>query len=808
MTSLFKATHPPPRPFAGDQAVRTLRVWVFLFSSLIGLSCLPAQSAAELERGFVDGQAVIKLRDTVDARGEKDFLERWGLSIHYRYPLIRALWVDFSKDRAADVLVARLRRQPEIEWAQVNAFGQRAVLPNDPNFSNCYALHNTGQTIAGTTGVADADMDCAEAWNIRHSAANVILAIVDSGARLTHQDLSANIWVNSGEIANNNIDDDGNGLIDDINGWDFAANNNAPVDIDGHGTNVTGAACARGNNGAGGSGVCWEAQAMIVKDGNAVPLVAASAAGIEYAAMMGAVVCNFSTGYGSANLPVLQQAVNVAQGLGMIICVAAGNSSANLNVVSDAPATYTNDNLIVVAASDNTDQPAFFTNTGNVHVDVFAPGVDIYTTRRQNNAAYGFVDGTSFSAPLVTGCVALMRAHNPGASYQLVRSTLFSTVDTKPAFTGLVGTNGRVNLDQALSAIGNTGAAPSPDPMTFQLAPSLLTDDIARMIASVANPSPVEYKFDLVSSTGAGGNSSPWQVSATYVDIGLEADTQYTYTVKARNALSLAETAPSAPASVWTPAHAPLGVDIANITNGGFDIVGINAIGNPPTTEYSIEVSGQFVNASGTLAPTRTWRTAADWSGLQVTGLLPETTYLISSRARNGAGVETADSGPIQATTNLLGACAAGFVGLANGGPFDILTMNGSSGGAQRLVQIPVGSAITTTIATPPTSALPVNHALLGWIGVPEASYEFPLPLGIGTFCFIPCDVDPSLPAFDVWSTFGPGNCGFLASATQTPFSFFNPGYPFPLPDLTFQVILEESPGVLRVGNALVLRYQ
>ncbi len=193
---------------------------------------------------------------------------------------------------------------------------------------------------------------------------------------------------------------------------------------------------------------------------------------------------------------------------------------------------------------------------------------------------------------------------------------------------------------------------------------------------------------------------------------------------------------------------------------------------------------------------------------MQVTGLLPETTYSVTSRARNGAGVETADSAPVQTTTSLLGACAAGFVGLNSGGPFDVLTLNGSSGGPQRLVQIPVGSPITTTIATPPTSGVPVNHALLGWFGVPQASFEFPLPLGIGTFCFIPCDVDPSLPAFDAWSTFGPGNCGFLASATPTPFSFFNPGYPFPLPDLTFQVILEESPGVLRVGNALVLRYQ
>ena len=788
--------------------MRIICVWVFLLSLLTNVPHLSAQSAAELERGFADGQAVIKLRDSVDSHGEKNFLERWGLTVHYRYPLIRALWVDFAKDRAADVLVARLRQQPEIEWAEVNAFGRRTVIPNDPSFANCYALNNTGQTIAGSAGVPDADMDCAEAWDIRHNASNVVLAIVDSGARLTHQDLSANIWINPGEIANNNIDDDGNGLVDDINGWDFAANNNAPVDSDGHGTNVTGTACARGNNGSGGSGVCWEAQAMIVKDGNAVPLVAASAAGIEYAAMMGAVVCNFSTGYGSGNFPVLQQAINVAQGLGMIICVAAGNSGSNLNVVSDAPATYTNDNLIVVAASDNADQPASFTNTGNVHVDVFAPGVDIYTTRRQNNAAYGFVDGTSFSAPLVTGCVALMRAHNPAATYQVVRSTLFNTVDTKPAFTGLVATNGRVNLNQALMSIGNTGAAPSPDPMTFQLAPSLLTDDIARMIASTANPSPVEYKFDLVSSTGGGGNSSPWQVSTTYVDIGLEANTQYTYTVKARNALSLAETAPSAPASVWTPAHPPLGVTLDNVTNGGFEIVAINAIGNPPTTEYSIEVSGQFVSASGTLTSARTWQTSANWAGLQVTGLLPETTYSVTSRARNGAGVETADSAPVQTTTSLLGACAAGFVGLNSGGPFDVLTLNGSSGGPQRLVQIPVGSPITTTIATPPTSGVPVNHALLGWFGVPQASFEFPLPLGIGTFCFIPCDVDPSLPAFDAWSTFGPGNCGFLASATPTPFSFFNPGYPFPLPDLTFQVILEESPGVLRVGNALVLRYQ
>ncbi|MCA9321355.1 MAG: S8 family serine peptidase, partial [Planctomycetes bacterium] len=599
-------------------------------------------------------------------------------------------------------------------------------------------------------------------------------------------------------------DDDANGQIDDIHGWDFVGNDAMMTDLTGHGTQVTGVICMRGNNTIGSAGVCWEAQAMIIKDGNSVPQLAAAAAGIEYATMNGAAVCNLSASFGAGVFPLLQSAIGVAQASGMIVCVAAGNAGNNLDLVGNVPATYTNDNIVVVAASTSQDQHASFSNFGASTVDVHAPGVSIYTTDFNTQTSFSYVGGTSFSAPIVTGCLALMRAHNPGADHGTVIAALLGSVDSIPALAGSTVSSGRVNLHQALVAIGVSVGAPTPDPMSFVMPPILLTESVVRMVASPALPGPVEYRFDLVAGSGSGGNSSSWQSTSTHLDTGLLANTQFSYQVRARNATTLAETAPSMPSSIWTPARAPSSVTIASLSNTSVTVGTIAAASNPPTTEYALEFDGLFPDLQGQLNPTRTWAVATVWDGVVISGLSAGSTHTLRARARNGAGIATADSSLQTLTTSWLSACAAGAVGTAVGGPFDVFSINGSSGGPTRSLTLTVGSPIPTLIATPPTSSVPVNHALFGWIGIPGSGHEFPISPSVGTLCFLPCG--PA--SFVVWTTFGPSPCGSMIPATPTPFSVVNPGYPFSLPPITFQALVEESPGIVRIANALVLRYQ
>jgi subtilisin family serine protease len=776
---------------------------------------LNGQTAKEIDQGYIDGQLIVKFQDWVPLQDQYHLLRQDGLRVLYRYPAMKAFSVSFDKKQPVPSMVNQLRRQKSTKWVQANFLGTRTqTTPNDPRFNQSYALDNTGQAIGGFVGFPDADMDAPEAWSLITDASEITIAVVDTGCRLNHEDLTSNIWNNDGEIQGNNIDDDGNGLIDDIVGWDFLGNDNIPNDLIGHGTTVAGCIAMTGNNGTGGTGVCWKTQLMVLKDGDIIPQMAASAAAIEYAAMNGAVVCNFSTNYGPGVFPALQNAISVAQTEGMIICVAAGNAGINIDSgVGDLPATYTNDNLIVVAATDNTDSLATFSNFGSTHVDVAAPGVDIQTTSRFNNSAYTFASGTSFSAPLVAGCVGLIRAYNPNADYQTVRSAVMSSCDPIASLNGQVASNGRVNLFAALNTVGPqvTLLPPNPDPMTFAVAPQCNDGSNISMVATTATPGPVEYRFILVSSIGAGGNSSPWMSSTSYTDTGLDSGGEYSYTVTARNALTLVETAPSAVSSAYTNTGTPGRVNLTSIKNTSVVISSVDANGNAQNASIAIRFNFLYVEPDGSLGFFPNWQPLGSWQGFKVTGLTPKSNYVIRAIGRGHSGTFT-DYGPeTSLSTPLLPPSAMGVVADQSGAAEQVMTMNGSAGDADRVIDLNVGDTYVLQVANPSTMSIPANFAILAWVGVPSDVYEIEVPgtFGRGTFCFTPCDLNPLLPSFNLISTFG-SNCGEyattggqLATWTSQPQSF-----PFPLPELTLQVWIEETPGMFAVGNAMVLRYQ
>ena len=333
---------------------------------------------------------------------------------------------------------------------------QESTSPNDPQFSSLWGLHNTGQS----GGTADADIDAPEAWDISTGSASVVIAVIDSGVDYTHPDLAANIWTNSGEIPGDGIDNDGNGYIDDMRGWDFAYGDSDPMDVDGHGTHVSGTIGGVGNNSVGVAGVNWNVRLMALKflddDGSGYTSDAVEA--VNYATMMkrdygvNVVASNNSWGGGGYST-ALRDAIAAAGSEGILFLAAAGNGGwdgigDDNDVTPHYPSNYDLDNVISVAATDRNDQLVGFSNYGAVSVDLAAPGASILSTLP--GGTYGFKNGTSMATPHVSGVVGLLAAANPSATATEIKSAIMAGVDSLPGLAGRCISGGRLNASGAL----------------------------------------------------------------------------------------------------------------------------------------------------------------------------------------------------------------------------------------------------------------------------------------------------------------------------------------------------------------------
>lgn len=304
-----------------------------------------------------------------------------------------------------EVAVQLLRGVDAVMYAEPNFVVRPTAEPNDPNLSNQWGLENFGQNIRGVSGKTDADLDMFDAWDVNTGSSSVTVAVIDSGAKLDHEDLAANIWVNTGEIPNNGIDDDGNGYIDDVNGWDFYDDDGNPTDMTGHGTLMAGIIGARGNNGVGITGVAWRCQMVILRVlGANGGLVSDVILAMEYAAAKNVRFSNQSFGGYDFSQSFLD-ALTALVGTHLVIA-AAGNDTNNNDVNPFYPASYQVGNVISICATNNNDQLAFFSNYGANTVHMGAPGVSIFSTHRLGS--YVWVNGTSAAAAHVTGLAVLL----------------------------------------------------------------------------------------------------------------------------------------------------------------------------------------------------------------------------------------------------------------------------------------------------------------------------------------------------------------------------------------------------------------
>jgi subtilisin family serine protease/subtilisin-like proprotein convertase family protein len=370
--------------------------------------------------------------------------------------------------------VARaLRLVPGVMQIEPNAIRQMSRLSNDPQFGQQWGHQNSGQEVpplSGNFGVLGADTSIPEAWDITIGSGDVIVAVIDTGVDWTHPDLAANIWSNPGEIAGNGIDDDGNGYVDDVRGYDFADGDNDPSDVEGHGTGVAGVIGAVGNNAIGISGVAWTVKILPLKIFRNVDITGAAVEWIvaaqDYATDVvergynlvasnnsyGGVAAVFFQEFRAAEEQAIQRFTNT----GATFVAAAGNDSLNNDEVFQSfPASYNNPEIISVASTNNRDELSDFSNYGLRNVDLAAPGEQILTTAPAGG--YQYIDGTSFSAPYVTGAVALLKAFKPNASQEEVKRALIEGCDPLPSLQNRVVSGGRLNVAAALRRINIEG---------------------------------------------------------------------------------------------------------------------------------------------------------------------------------------------------------------------------------------------------------------------------------------------------------------------------------------------------------------
>ncbi|MBP7051186.1 MAG: S8 family serine peptidase [Phycisphaerae bacterium] len=352
-------------------------------------------------------------------------------------------------ERDVESLCEELAADPAVEFAQPNYIYHICQTPNDPEFPDQYA-HQLIQM--------------EDAWDISTGSRDVVVAILGTGTDVNHPDLKDNIWVNAGEIPGNQIDDDGNGFVDDVHGWNFRTGDGDMEPWDSHETQVAGVIAAVGNNGKGVVGVNWQCSVMVLQLSEDFKSddVAGS---LDYAAANGARIVNMSFGgdeFGPAGDVVVRTAIDSAYEQGVLLVASAGNSDTSRVVF---PAGYPN--VLAVASTNGEDVKTGHSTFGN-WVDIAAPGTDIVTTTV--NEKYVATAGTSFSSPYVAAVAALLFAHRPDLTSLEARAILENTTD--PVYYGDVDPNagyigtGRVNAYSALLA------ADEPQPLGEVFSPA------------------------------------------------------------------------------------------------------------------------------------------------------------------------------------------------------------------------------------------------------------------------------------------------------------------------------------------------
>jgi serine protease len=532
------------KPFIGHIIIMKTRYLIFFFSAM--LLSLEAQ-----QNDYIKGQFIVqltaknKLADLLKAFPMFESTQKTPEQLMPTMPVFRVFFDETLDEKA---LLAALKKDPSVFWAQFNHLLDDRATPNDTKYAQQWHHNNPG----GGGAVADADIDTDDAWNITKGGVNtdgdtIVVAVIDNGTHLTHPDLQQNLWFNRQEIPDNSIDDDKNGYIDDYRGWNTAARNDN-VDNGTHGVEVSGVIGAVGNNNRGVAGVNWAVKIMtLVYDGSESSIIGSYGYVMAQRKLYndtkgkrGAFVVVTNSSFGSPNRfqndsPIWCAMYDSLGAVGVLSVGATANNNVDVDQVGDLPSTCQSNYLVVVTSSDNKDVKATNAAFGPVNVDVTAPGVAIWTT--SPNGDYTAQSGTSLACPIVAGIAALAYAapcpdftnfskSNPSAAALLMKDWILKGVDVKPDLLDKVKTGGRVNAFQTVQKVTQyCGACVQPS----QVRLTSTTNSVSASMMFLAAATNVEVRYKMVGAamwTTLGTQTTPLSIT------GLQPCTNYEIELK------------------------------------------------------------------------------------------------------------------------------------------------------------------------------------------------------------------------------------------------------------------------------------
>jgi len=507
------------------------RLFASIFCALLAL-VLVAPAAAQ---DYVPGELVVRFKASADAQARAETLAHRRAAVRSNLPLRNVALVRLQQGDSVRAAEAALERDHDVAWASPNYLYETLLTPNDPYFGDAWHLEKIAAPAA---------------WDTTTGSPSVTVAVVDTGFEQTHADLAPNLWTNPAEVANG-VDDDGNGKIDDLHGWNFVGNNANPEDDNGHGTHVGATVGARGDDGYGVPGVAWNVGLMPLKAANSQGLFASTSiiGAFAYACGEGARIVNGSFG-GTVADDGVSAAIDGCPG--SLFVFAAGNSGANNDLAPRFPCAYDLANIICVAATDDFDVLASFSNYGAASVDLAAPGVDILSAYPPHDWAWAA--GTSAAAPQVAGAAALLASHRPALTAVELRAALMNGVDKVAGLNGVVGVGGRLNVQKTLTAPTTPPVVyipPPPPPPAAPPAPADTTPPTDPAVAStshVTGQRSIDATVDVTWSgafdfaSGVDGFSFSWDGSSASVP-----DT----TKDAEETANRLTSAPLAPGTYW-----------------------------------------------------------------------------------------------------------------------------------------------------------------------------------------------------------------------------------------------------------------
>ncbi len=482
-------------------------------------------SIAAKEAAYKSGELLVQLRSGADIQQVTSTLKSAKLQSQKLLSARMNIWlVTFDEQQISGIAALKsVKQHPDVHNVQFNHFvTRRNTIPNDTQYTTQWALNNLGQT----GGIVDADIDAPEAWDISTggqtaTSEDIVIAVIDGGVDLDHPDL--NFWKNTGEIPGNSIDDDGNGYVDDVDGWNaYQSSGNIPNDD--HGTHVAGIAAAIGNNGVGVSGVNWGASVLPIAGSSGQESVVIEAYGYvlemrqrynESGGTAGAfiVVTNASFGvdFGDpADFPLWCAIYDSLGSAGILNCGATANLGINVDNQGDVPTACPSPFMIAVTNTTHTDSKNNGAAFGQINIDLGAPGTSILSTLPFNN--YGSLTGTSMATPAVAGAIALMYSaasaeiiqayHDEPAEIALqFREFLLNGVDPIPALAGITATGGRLNVNNSLQLVqlfSLAGFSIVPGELSFGPVEIGFSDTLSLIIR---NSTDSNTSFDILSDT-------------------------------------------------------------------------------------------------------------------------------------------------------------------------------------------------------------------------------------------------------------------------------------------------------------------